>query len=224
MSNPLDVIVRTMEKAREFMEYDFILGAEGGESVMSPPRKQALATWQSFYHTTINGPGQIVNRLLPIVSQCKVVEADSLRTSKIHMVRQMSRLKIEFDSSFEKLLDRLNNLTGEVLVKALGDNPMKADKYCLNGYWLELQLEVAQKIAKLTKFQNDLNLHCHSILAKVDYADLTGLIVSQGPSANLPSTRRFAPNPAFIPQDCPKSWYTTASDTITDTEVKVISK
>ena len=30
MSNPLDVIVRTMEKAREFMEYDFILGAEGG--------------------------------------------------------------------------------------------------------------------------------------------------------------------------------------------------
>ena len=161
---------------------------------------------------------------LPIVSQCKVVEADSLRTSKIHMVRQMSRLKIEFDSSFEKLLDRLNNLTGEVLVKALGDNPMKADKDCLNRYWLELQLEVAQKIAKLTKFQNDLNLHCHSILAKVDYTDLTRLIVSQGPSANLPSTRRFAPNPAFIPQDCPKSWYTTASDTITDTEVKVISK
>ena len=63
MSNPLDVIVRTMEKAREFMEYDFILGGEGGESIMSPPRKQALATWQSFYHTTIIGPGQIVNRL-----------------------------------------------------------------------------------------------------------------------------------------------------------------
>ena len=101
---------------------------------------------------------------------------------------------------------------------------MKADKDCMNGYWLEFQMEVAQKIAKLTKFQNDLNLHCHSILAKVDYTDLTGLIVLQGPSANLPSTRRFAPNPAFIPQDCPKSWYTTASDTITDTEVKVISK
>ena len=109
-------------------------------------------------------------------------------------------------------------------VKALGDNPKKADKDRLNGYWLELQLEVAQKIAKLTKFQNDLNLHCHSILAKVDYTDLTGLIVLQGPSANLPSTRRFAPNPAFIPQDRPKSWYTTASDTITDTEVKVISE
>ena len=74
------------------------------------------------------------------------------------------------------------------------------------------------------KFQNDLNLRCHSVLAKVDYADLTGLVASQGPSANLPSTRRFAPNPAFIPQDRPKSWYTTASDTITDTEVKVISE
>ena len=58
----------------------------------------------------------------------------------------------------------------------------------------------------------------------MDYTDLTRLIVLQGPSANLPSTRRFAPNPAFIPQDCPKSWYTTASDTITDTEVKVISE
>ena len=62
------------------------------------------------------------------------MEADSLRTSKIHMVRQMSRLKIEFDSSFEKLLDKLSGLTREVLVKALGDNPKKADKDHLNGY------------------------------------------------------------------------------------------
>ena len=94
MSDPLDDIVRTMDKAREFIECDFMLGSEGGESVMSPPHKQALATLQSFYHTTINGPGQIVNRLLPIVRQCEAVEADSLKTSKIHMVRQMSRLKL----------------------------------------------------------------------------------------------------------------------------------
>ena len=66
---------------------------------MSPPRKQALATWQSFYHTMINRPGQIVNRLLPMIRQCEAVEADSLKTNKIHMVRQMSRLKIEFDTS-----------------------------------------------------------------------------------------------------------------------------
>ena len=56
MSDPLDDVVRTMDKAREFIECDFMLGSEGGESVMSPPRKQALATWQSFYYTTINGP------------------------------------------------------------------------------------------------------------------------------------------------------------------------
>ena len=107
MSNPWDDLVRTMEKAREFIECDFMLGAKGGESVMSPPRKQALATWQSFYHTTINGSGQIVNCLLPIVRQWEVLEADSLKTSKIHMVRQMSRLKLEFDTSFEKLLGQI---------------------------------------------------------------------------------------------------------------------
>ena len=125
-----------MGKARELVTCNFLLGSEGGESVMSLPCKQALATWQSFYHTTINGPGQIVNCLLPIIRQCEAVEADSLKTSKIHMVRQMSRLKLEFDTSFEKLLDRLNSLTGEILVKALGDNPKKADKDRLNGYWL----------------------------------------------------------------------------------------
>ena len=56
----------------------------------------------------------------------------------------MSSLKLEFDSSFEKLFDRFNGLTGEILVKALGDNPQKKDHDWLNGYWLELQLEIAK--------------------------------------------------------------------------------
>ena len=89
MSNPLDDVVRTMEKAREFIECDFVLGAEVGDSVISPPHKHDLAAWQSFYHSTINGPGQIVNRLLPIVGQCEAVEADSIKSSKIHLARQM---------------------------------------------------------------------------------------------------------------------------------------
>ena len=63
----------------------------------------------------------------------------------------MSSLKLEFDSSFKKLLDKLNSLTGDILVKALGDNPQKKDHDHLNGYWLELQLEIAQKIKKNSK-------------------------------------------------------------------------
>ena len=94
--------------------------------------------------------------------QCEVIEADSLKSTKIHLARQMSTLKFEFDSSFEKLPDRLNGLTGEILVKALGDNPQKKDRDCLNSYWLELQLGIAQKTKKLTDFQNYLNMRSHN--------------------------------------------------------------
>ena len=67
MSDTLEDIGQNMGRAREFVECNFLLGSEGGESAMSAPRKQALATWQSFYHTMIHRPGQIVNCLLPII-------------------------------------------------------------------------------------------------------------------------------------------------------------
>ena len=53
----MDDIVRTMEKAREFVQCDFALGAEGDELTISWPRKQALAKWQRYYQSTINRPG-----------------------------------------------------------------------------------------------------------------------------------------------------------------------
>ena len=98
----------------------------------------------------------------------------------------MSSVKLEFDSSFEKLLDRLKGLTGEILVKALGDNPQKKDHDHLNGYWLELQLEIAQKIKKLTDFQNELNVRCHSVVMKTDYTDLTGPAPHRGHHITYP--------------------------------------
>ena len=105
---------------------------------MSPPHKRTLATWQTYYHMSINRTGQIVNRLLPLVQQCETIDADSLKTSKIHLVRQMTSIKTEFDSSFEKLLDNLNALMGEILNKALGENPQKKDHDRLNMYWMDL--------------------------------------------------------------------------------------
>ena len=91
---------------------------------------------------------------------------------------------------------------------------------------MELQLEVAQKIAKLTDFQNELNDKYHRIVMKTDYADLSGPSTLQGPPGNLPPTRnhRYAPNTTFIPQDHKKPWYTTASDQLTDTDITIISE
>ena len=115
-----------------------------------------------------------------------MVDADSLKSKKIYLARQMCSLKLEFDTSFEKLLDKLNSVSGETLIKALGDNPKRGDQDLLNSYWLELQLEVAQKIAKLTDFQNELNDRCHRIVMKRDYAHLCSPSTSQEPPGNLP--------------------------------------
>ena len=117
-------------------------------------------------------PGQIVSRLLPLVDKCKAVEADSLKSSKMHLVKQMSSLKTEFDSGFESLWDKLNSLTGDVLMKALGDNPQKKDHDRLNRYWMAIQLKIADKIRNLTSFQNNLNSRCHKIYQRQGTADL----------------------------------------------------
>ena len=123
MSNPVDDIIKVMDEVRKFVQCNFALGAKGDESGMSPPCKQALAKWQRFYHSKINGPGQIVSHLLPLVDKCEVIEADSLKSSKSHLVKQVTSLKSKFDSCFESLLNKLNSLTGSVLMNALGDNP-----------------------------------------------------------------------------------------------------
>ena len=68
--------------AREFVECNFLMGAEGDATVMSLPHRQALATWQSFYCSTINLPGQIIQQLLPLDWQCQSVNADSLKSNK----------------------------------------------------------------------------------------------------------------------------------------------
>ena len=110
------------------------MGSEVGDvGVMSPPRRAALVTWTSFYRSTVNVVGQIVHKLLPLIRQCKSVDAESLKNDKLNLARQMPSLKYEFDVLFEKLLDKLSGLTGEVLVKALGENPKKQDRYKLNG-------------------------------------------------------------------------------------------
>ena len=109
------------------------------------------------------------------------MDAESLKTSKVHLALQEHNLKFKIDVAFEKLLDKLTSLTGEVLVKALGENPKRTDRDNLNRYWMELQVEVSTKIAKLTDIQNKLNDRCHCIMMKMDYMDLSGPNPPKGP-------------------------------------------
>ena len=91
---------------------------------------------------------------------------------------------------------------------------------------MALQLEIADKIKDLTSFQNSLNSHCHKILMKVNYADLSDPNDSLVPSDDTPQTKnsRFAPNPQFISQERLKPWFSTASDTISEVDIMNISE
>ena len=120
----------TMAAARSFSESNFKLGAEEnktGKTVFSPPRKKELASWLLYYNSTINPWAHIVNNLYPIVEQCEALDADMLKSSRLQIVRKMASLKSEFDTSFECLLDKLNALTGEILLKYFGDSPNSAE-------------------------------------------------------------------------------------------------
>ena len=81
MTNALGELATSMAKACKFTECNFQMGSEEGETtVMSLPHKRALATWQTYYHTKINGTEQIVNRLLPLNELCEAIDTDSLKT------------------------------------------------------------------------------------------------------------------------------------------------
>ena len=114
--------------------------------MMSLPRKKALASWTLYYISSINPCAQIVNNLYPIVEQCEASDPDTLKTSRLQIVRRMASLKSEFDTNFECLLEKLNVLTGEILLKCLGENPKKVEKDKVSGYFVKLQLEVTKKV------------------------------------------------------------------------------
>ena len=50
----------------------------------------------------------------------------------------LASLKNHFDTSFECVLEKLNALTGEILLKCFGDNPNNVEKKKVSGYFVEL--------------------------------------------------------------------------------------
>ena len=85
----------------------------------------------------------------------------------------MASLKNDFDTHFEHLLEKLNTLTGEILLKCLGDNPKKTEKDKVSSYFVELQFEAVDKVKELRRFQDALNARCTAVHIKIGYADLS---------------------------------------------------
>ena len=82
-----DDMAVTFGKMKEFMEVDFSLRT--AENVaQSPPKKAALNTRMNYYQSLINKPGQVVQRLYPVITQCEAINADTLKASKLHLIRQ----------------------------------------------------------------------------------------------------------------------------------------
>ena len=131
-----------------------------------------------------------------------------LKVSKLHLVRRMSSLKNELDAHFERLLEKLNSLTGEILLKCLGDNPKKNDKDEISAYFVNLQLEITEKIQKLRAFQDELNSHCGRIHIKIEFANLSGPSRFQGPSGAgmVPKNHKYVPVHHLLPSKMEKPW------------------
>ena len=77
---------------------------------------------------------------------------------------------------------------------------------------------------KLRRFQDTLSTRCTAVHVKIDYANLSGPAVSQGPSNGgaVPRNHRYAPIHNFLPSERDKPWYTTASDFMTDKDFSTI--
>ena len=128
IDDALFLLADSMVAACSFAESNFRFGVDEKETVFSPPCKKALASWSLYYNSTINPCAQIVNNLYPIVEQCEALDAELLKSSRLQIVRKMASLKSDFDTSFECLLEKLNTLIGEILLKCLGENPKKTEK------------------------------------------------------------------------------------------------
>ena len=65
MCDTLEDVAVTLKKCREFIDADFLMGAETG-SVMRPPCHAALASWTKYYRSIIKVTDQFVQCLLPL--------------------------------------------------------------------------------------------------------------------------------------------------------------
>ena len=68
-------------------------------------------------------PGQIVQRLYPAISQCKTLDAETLKREKPQLMRQLNTLKVQFDKEFQMLIEELSSIPQEVLLRGIMGEP-----------------------------------------------------------------------------------------------------
>ena len=114
----LDKIAETFAKVKEFLEAgEFTLRAMGPNEVTTPVRRLALSTWSNYYKSLVMKPGHTIQKLYPALYQCEAMDAEILKTEKSHLVRQLHGLKQQYDTEFQTLIERLSNVTQDVLLR-----------------------------------------------------------------------------------------------------------
>ena len=136
----LDRIAETFAKVKEFLEASgFTFGPMKNTEEASPVRKAALSSWTNHYRSLVMKPGHTIQRLYPAINQCETLDADTLKTEKSHLVRQLHGLKLQYDKEFQTLIDRLSSVTQDVLLRGFGENPSQHQARRVDTYFMELQ-------------------------------------------------------------------------------------
>merc|ERR1711996_60561 len=78
-------------------------------NLVTPTRKAALSSWKGYYKNLVMKTGHVLQRLYPALDQCEAINTNTLKTEKFQLVRQLHGLKIQYNSEFEALLDKLVN-------------------------------------------------------------------------------------------------------------------
>ena len=101
-------LAKTLARAKEFTSCKFKLSADMEEgTVMSPPRKAALAVQSNKYCGLINVPSKTLDKLLPRFLQCQQYSADKLKMTKLHLIHNMDNLNDKFGIEYNNFLKEL---------------------------------------------------------------------------------------------------------------------
>ena len=182
----LDRIAETFAKVKEFLEADeFTLGDLPPNNLVTPTRKAALSSWKNYYKNLVMKTSHILQRLYPALDQCEAINTDTLKTEKFQLVRQLHGLKIQYNSEFEALLDKLVNVAHDVLLRGFGGALSTHQERKLGMYFMELNIEISTKITRLQEMDSDIGNRYTVIMTRVEFIDMPvqGLVAApmQGP-------------------------------------------
>ena len=144
-------------------------------------------------------PGHIVQRLYPAISQCKTLDAETLKREKPQLIQQLNIFKVQFDKEFQTLINELSSIPQEVLLRGIMGEPSMHQSRKVSSYFIEHQTDISTKIAKLTEIHSDIATQYTGIMCKVDYVNVTPLVARPSLSTAMPQPRIKYPAQPYIP-------------------------